>query len=82
MLFRSGDGTQDDKNPASPNDEDAISGTPLYHVIQGGGTATQEIVCTGRGHNRGWVDWNRNGVFDEAEASDTGQCAGGRATLT
>ena len=77
-----GDGTQDDKNPASPNDEDAISGTPLYHVIQGGGTATQEIVCTGRGHNRGWVDWNRNGVFDEAEASDTVQCAGGRATLT
>jgi hypothetical protein len=77
-----GDGTQDDKVPVAPNDEDAISGTPLYHVMLGSGTANQEIVCTGSGYNRGWVDWNRNGVFDEAESSDTVQCVGGKSTLT
>lgn len=77
-----GDGTQDDKDPAESDDEDAISGTPTYHFVHGGGTVTQEIACTGGGYIRGWVDWNRNGIFEGSEASDTVQCALSRSTLT
>lgn len=49
-----------------------------------GGTYTQQVSCTGPGTVAGWIDWDRDGVFDETtEKSDEQACtSSGTATLT
>ncbi|MDO5092584.1 MAG: CshA/CshB family fibrillar adhesin-related protein [Propionibacteriaceae bacterium] len=76
-------GTADDVTGTNGriDDEDAISGTPEYRVLRGG-PASQVVACTGTGHVRGWIDWDRNGRFEDAEVSDPAACTNGSATLT
>ena len=66
-----------------PNDEDGITVPADGIRTQPGATHTQAVKCEGNGKVAGWVDWNRNGVFDDAEKSDEVACsASGSATLS
>ncbi|QIK62203.1 DUF11 domain-containing protein [Leucobacter viscericola] len=39
------------------------------------------IVCGTKAHAAAWVDWNRDGVFSDAERSNVVSCENGTATL-
>ena len=78
----SADAKGDDDNGAT-NDEDGITVPADGIRTQPGATHTQAVKCEGNGKVAGWVDWNRNGVFDDAEKSDEVACsASGSATLS
>ncbi|HZU94221.1 MAG TPA: GEVED domain-containing protein, partial [Microbacterium sp.] len=64
------------------DDEDAMGPLDTISVVPGGQYSLPAITCTGTGFIAGWIDWNRNGTFDEGERSETTRCAGGTATLT
>ncbi|WEV64049.1 CshA/CshB family fibrillar adhesin-related protein [Bifidobacterium sp. ESL0732] len=69
-----------------PADTKAINVTP-----DSSGSYSLPVRCSGTGDVRGWIDWNHNGKFDEAqassgrdrnaEASDQVACTAGSATL-
>lgn len=46
-----------------------------------GADETITITCVGPGDVRGWLDFDRDGTFAEDEASSTGSCASGSATI-
>ena len=79
----SADAQGDDSN-AIFDDEDAIDTTLWNGGIRTapGATHTESVTCEGAGKIAGWIDWNNNGVFDDAEKSDEVPCSGGTATLT
>ncbi|WEV67469.1 CshA/CshB family fibrillar adhesin-related protein [Bifidobacterium sp. ESL0769] len=57
----------DEDGVAIPADTKAIKVKPSW----AGSTAkfTQKVRCAGTGDVRGWIDWNNNGHFDDAEAT-------------
>ncbi|WEV59030.1 CshA/CshB family fibrillar adhesin-related protein [Bifidobacterium sp. ESL0728] len=73
----------DEDGVAIPTDTKAIKVKPSWAGSTG--KFTQKVRCYGTGDVRGWIDWNRNGHFDDveatantdkdAEASDQVQCA-------
>ena len=82
----SADATGDDV-VGSRNDEDAIgtANSPgLTAETYIGADWSTTFTCAGAGATVvGWIDWNRNGVFDDAEKSDEVACsASGSATLS
>ena len=66
------------------DDEDAIDTTTWDGGIRTapGENHTESLTCEGSGKIAGWIDWNNNGVFDDAEKSDEVACTDGAATLT
>ena len=66
------------------DDEDGVQLPDGGIRTEPGATHTQQVSCTGPGRVAGWVDWNRNGVFDEAtEKSQEASCSSsGAATLS
>lgn len=82
-MQRFSDGADGDDKDGFSNDEDAIDANDLHIETVPGGTHKQTVVCGGTGKAAGWIDWNHNGVFDEAtEKSDEVECVAGKATLT
>ena len=66
-----------------PNDEDSITVPADGIRTQPGATHTQVVKCEGNGKVAGWIDWNHNGAFDDAEKSDEVACsASDSATLS
>ncbi|RAX22747.1 LPXTG cell wall anchor domain-containing protein [Actinomyces sp. Z3] len=77
-----------------PDDEDALSIDPtapvgsdnwdgIIRTAPGLEWTKHDIICHGEGNIVGWIDWNHNGTFDDAEASAPTVCpASGRASLT
>ncbi|GAA4919913.1 CshA/CshB family fibrillar adhesin-related protein [Nesterenkonia rhizosphaerae] len=63
------------------NDEDAVGDLGTINVLPGG-TYEQDITCRGNAPVAGWIDWNGNGTFDDAERSNTTNCSEGAAILT
>ncbi|WEV52952.1 CshA/CshB family fibrillar adhesin-related protein [Bifidobacterium sp. ESL0704] len=77
------------------NDEDGVdipAATKAINVTpDSSGHYSLAVRCSGSGEVRGWIDWNHNGKFDNAqagsgrdrnaEASDQVACAAGGATL-
>ncbi|WP_316670096.1 CshA/CshB family fibrillar adhesin-related protein [uncultured Propionibacterium sp.] len=66
------------------DDEDGVTPPADGIRTQPGARYAQEVSCTGPGRLAGWVDWNRDGRFDEStEKSDEQSCpSSGRATLS
>lgn len=66
------------------DDEDGVALPAGGIETEPGGSYTQQVSCTGPGRIAGWVDWNRNGRFDEStEKSAERSCsASGSATLS
>ena len=80
-LF-SHDALGDDNTEVS--DEDAIALPGSIAVRPGGDYVLDDVIChTGPsgGFVAGWIDWNRNGVFDEGERSNVVPCEGGSVSL-
>ncbi|SPT52925.1 Predicted outer membrane protein [Actinomyces bovis] len=50
------------------DDEDAISGEVRIPAAPGL-TWSKEVTCNGEGELYGWIDWDRNGKFEDAERS-------------
>ncbi|MDO5081976.1 MAG: CshA/CshB family fibrillar adhesin-related protein [Arachnia propionica] len=74
--------TPDQASNTVPDDgDDGFSQTSPRPVIPGR-VSQEKVTCSGSGHVRGWIDWNSNGVFDDAESSDTVACDSGSAELT
>ena len=73
QLF-SADAKGDDK-VGQPSDEDSITVPPGGIRTQPGATHTQDVTCEGKGKVAGWIDWNHNGVFDDAEKSNEVPCS-------
>lgn len=68
----------------APNDEDAFA-APLGTVaaLPGRTYTSPAIACTGPGTVRGWIDFNRDGDFDDAgEASSNSPTCTGTTTVT
>ncbi len=61
----SDDARGDDRNT---DDEDGITGSVRIPAAPGL-TWSQQVACTGDGELYGWIDWNRNGTFEDAERS-------------
>lgn len=64
------------------DDEDAIEFDGPISVTPGQTYTLDGIECHGQGFVTGWIDWNRNGSFDENDASNTVACEGDTASLT
>ena len=77
------DAQADDTN-AIFDDEDSIDLTQWGIVTGPGQSHTERVACEGTGKIAAWIDWNNNGVFDDAEKSDEVACdnAVNSATLT
>lgn len=73
-----------DGGDTGPEADDAITNPEDLHLAGAiGGTVTRTVSCAGNGPVKGWVDWNRNGSFQEAsESSTTGTCTNGSATIS
>lgn len=50
-------------------------------VLQAGAAYSANVVCRGSGTVAGWIDFNRNGVFESAERT-AAACNGSQAALT
>ncbi|OTG83533.1 CshA/CshB family fibrillar adhesin-related protein, partial [Acinetobacter sp. ANC 4648] len=80
----SADATGDDKNGV--DDEDAWQlweGSSSYTKISTVNKNKPYLAtfsCTGNGTVAGWVDFNRNGVFDNGERAES-KCSGGQVVL-
>jgi hypothetical protein len=46
--------------------------------MQAGTLINQPVACVGNGSVAGWIDFNRNGVFDANERSDIAPVVAGR----
>ncbi|WP_276670698.1 CshA/CshB family fibrillar adhesin-related protein [Schaalia cardiffensis] len=81
QLF-SADALGDDNNGGT-NDEDGFVVPAEGIRTRPGATHTENVKCEGFGKVAGWIDWNHNGVFDDAEKSDENACtASGEVTLS
>ncbi|GAB3598316.1 CshA/CshB family fibrillar adhesin-related protein [Microbacterium tumbae] len=63
-------------------DEDAIDPPGTINVTPGETYTLEDVRCTGPGYVAGWIDWNRNGTFDEGERSGVVPCTGPSVDLT
>ncbi|WP_152566273.1 CshA/CshB family fibrillar adhesin-related protein [Lysobacter antibioticus] len=72
----------DDSNGAA-NDEDGVNVSALAPLSVSLRTLSYSVpvACVGTGFIAGWIDFDRNGVFDADERSATVNCSGGSATL-
>lgn len=77
----SDDALGDDRSGDEVSDEDGIENPGTLHVTPGGTYTLPAVSCTGPGFVSGWIDWNRNGVFDEGERSAAVECAGDSVDL-
>ncbi|MDR1293732.1 MAG: CshA/CshB family fibrillar adhesin-related protein, partial [Bifidobacteriaceae bacterium] len=68
VQLTSTDASGDDLN--SLDDEDVPFPTSL-DAFPGGTVTVPGIPCTGPGYVQGWIDWNRNGLFDPSDAAGT-----------
>nr|MBP6685991.1 hypothetical protein [Leucobacter sp.] len=82
------DALLDDERPLSgESDEDALNvNNPPVVNYEPGETTEITLVCTvangSSGHVAGWIDWARNGVFEDSDKSGPAECLNGSATLT
>lgn len=74
--------TGDDSN--GTDDEDGVNVAALapLSAISGGSSYSVPVSCVGTAPVAGWIDFDRNGVFDADERSATATCSGGGANLT
>ncbi|RRC95581.1 CshA/CshB family fibrillar adhesin-related protein [Schaalia canis] len=76
---------QDDQSGQQPSDEDALNAGELRTegiLVGPGGTLTKDVPCQGPGKVAGWIDWNRDGHFNNPnERSNVVTCSGSKATL-
>ncbi|WP_175954738.1 CshA/CshB family fibrillar adhesin-related protein [Schaalia sp. Marseille-Q2122] len=76
---------QDDQSGQQPSDEDALNAEALRTKginVNLGGTHAVSVPCQGPGKVAGWIDWDRNGVFDDtAERSNVATCSGSEVEL-
>ena len=87
-LF-SDDATGDDKNPLNGvSDEDAwqlwetsASYKPISTVNKNK-SYQATFLCVGSGTVAGWIDFNRNGTFNDNGERSQSTCSGGQTTLT
>ena len=80
--YHSGQADGDDITGSPPDDEDGLGTWDGVIRTAPGSVWRQQVTCAGGGKVIGWVDWNRNGVFDPAEGSVPADCPGsGTATL-
>lgn len=84
QFYSTGADGDDQNGPDDPvvDDEDGVSLPDGGYNTAPGAVVTQAVTCQGQGTIAGWVDWNHNGQFDDAEKSDEQPCAGGSATLS
>ena len=76
------DALGDDNFPqVGSREEDAWPTSYRLTVMQAGTQINQPVACVGNGSVAGWIDFNRNGVFDANERSNTALCSGGQASL-
>ncbi len=77
------DALGDDNFPqVGSREEDAWPTSYRLTVMQAGTQINQPVACVGNGSVAGWIDFNRNGVFDANERSGIAACSGGQANLT
>lgn len=77
------DALGDDNFPqVGSREEDAWPTSYRLTVMQAGTQINQPVACVGNGSVAGWIDFNRNGVFDATERSGIAACSGGQANLT
>jgi hypothetical protein len=62
------------------DDEDAVDTPATLGVWQRGAPYLQQISCVGTAPISAWVDFNRNGTFDDGERASS-RCDGDSATL-
>lgn len=73
-----GNGLNDDTTGAK--DEDGIVINSVS-VTPGTSYRLPDVSCNGTGVVAGWLDWNRNGKFDDNERSAPVSCTAGKASL-
>ncbi|MFD6053963.1 CshA/CshB family fibrillar adhesin-related protein [Agromyces sp. NPDC060279] len=78
-LF-SADARGDDTNGV--DDEDSITIPATIETQQGQTYTSPPVSCFGPGNVVGWMDWNGNGAFDDAERSTTVVCGEGEHSVT
>ena len=83
QFYSTGADGDDVNGPTDPvvSDEDGVSPPPDGYSTAPGAVVEQTVTCQGQGVIAGWVDWNHNQVFDDAEKSDEQPCSAGGATL-
>ncbi|MEG3789562.1 CshA/CshB family fibrillar adhesin-related protein [Lysobacter sp. CCNWLW3] len=52
------------------------------NALPGGSYTIANVACVGPAQVRGWIDFNGNGVFDGAEASNAAACAAGSGSVS
>lgn len=62
--------------------DDALSANDLQLVALPGLNLSRTVSCGGNGIVAGWIDWDVNGTFEDAEKSNQVRCTNGSATLT
>lgn len=79
-----GDGASQDDSHGGEDDEDGVNIQALapLHPALAGSFYQVPVICLGTSPVAGWIDFDRNGVFDVDERSATVNCAGGTATLS
>ena len=80
-----GDDTTGEPASGGPDDENGVTLTNPIEVAPGGTAVIGPVACSGKGYVAGWIDWNDNGVFDDATERSTTSPAcpdgGGRVDL-
>lgn len=78
----SDDALGDDLYPSGlSQEEDGWPHEPKIAIFNAGKPLTREIKCSGNGTVAGWIDFDQNGAFDNAERAEA-LCSGGTAALT
>ncbi|MGK9221337.1 CshA/CshB family fibrillar adhesin-related protein [Microbacterium sp. SA156] len=62
-------------------DEDAVAAIGSIDVTPGEPYVIEDVSCTGPGFVAAWIDWNRNGAFDDGERSRAVECVGSSVDL-
>lgn len=78
----SNDALGDDDQGAAASEEDAWPDNYTISVLQKGETLEESILCTGSGTVAGWIDFDRNGTFDNPAERAEAVCSGGTAALS
>ena len=74
--------TTDDTSGSDDEDAVNVGALPALLVTNAGAGYTVPVSCAGAGSVRGWIDFNRNGVFTDAgEISTLVSCAAGSASI-
>ncbi|MDO4257953.1 MAG: CshA/CshB family fibrillar adhesin-related protein [Actinomycetaceae bacterium] len=75
------DHTGEGGQPTTTSDEDALGSWDKVIVSTAASQWSLAVNCSGSGLVGGWVDWNRNGSFEDTEGSNQVVCEGGMAQL-